>query len=57
MSLLSKTALTLGTSLASAVMKGQSGGGPLKSGAVSKAISNMSVKTGAKIAKAVRPSK
>jgi len=39
-------------------MSGQAGGGPLKSGAVNKALSNMNKRgDGAKIAKAVRPSK
>ena len=39
-------------------MNGQAGGGPLKSGAVNKALSNMNKSGyGAKISKAVRPSK
>ena len=44
--------------LGASMMKGQSGGGPLKSGAVNKALSNMNKRgDGAKISKAVRPSK
>jgi hypothetical protein len=44
--------------IGTALMKGQAGGGPLKSGAVNKALSNMNKSGyGAKISKAVRPSK
>ena len=60
MSLL-KVAANMGAGLAAAarnVMHGQAGGGPLKSGAVNKALSNMNKSGyGAKISKAVRPSK
>lgn len=59
MSLLSTVAAmgaTVGAAAAKA-MNGQSGGGPLKSGAVSKALTNMNKRDGAKMPKAVRPTK
>ena len=57
MSLLNMGAL-VGSAIAKTSMNGQSGGGPLKSGAVSKAISKMSKPSyGAKLSKAVRPTK
>jgi hypothetical protein len=44
--------------LGASIMKGQAGGGPLKSGAVNKALTNMNKRgSGAKMSKAVRPSK
>lgn len=63
MSLLSTVAAmgaTVGAAAAKAMkgMNGQSGGGPLKSGAVNKALTNMSKRGyGAKISKAMRPTK
>ena len=57
MSLLS-TVASIGATVAKAAMNGQAGGGPLKSGAVNKALTNMNKRgNGAKISKAVRPSK
>ena len=57
MSLLS-TVASIGATVSKAVMNGQAGGGPLKSGAVNKALTNMNKRSnGAKISKAVRPSK
>ena len=61
MSLLSTVAESFGATVATAAakaMKGQAGGGPLKSGAVNKALTNMNKRgDGAKMSKAVRPSK
>jgi len=57
MSLLSMVT-AVGSVVAKTAMNGQSGGGPLKSGAVSKALSNMNKRgDGAKMSKAVRPTK
>jgi hypothetical protein len=60
MSLLN-VAANLGASVAAAAQKamnGQAGGGPLKSGAVNKALTNMNKRGyGAKISKAMRPTK
>ena len=48
----------VGSVIAKTSMSGQSGGVPLKSGAVSKALSKISKQSyGAKLSKAVRPSK
>mgnify|MGYP001820010871 FL=1 len=60
MSLLS-TVASMGAAVGAAAakaMNGQAGGGPLKSGAVNKALTNMNKRgDGAKMSKAVRPSK
>jgi len=57
MSLLSMVT-AVGSVVAKTAMNGQAGGGPLKSGAVSKALSNMNKRgDGAKMSKAVRPTK
>jgi len=57
MSLLTKI-LPVAATLGKTIMKGQAGGGPLKSGAINKALANMNKRGyGAKMSKAVRPSK